>query len=364
MKHSFAISIGLLFLIIVWMLLGDSSKPEQDHALQDNNRVVSVEVRDSSAQWVTSSIKAYGDLLPLRETQVLAQTYGEVESLPKLEGDAVDQGQLLLTLSIEDREAKLKRAKAKTLQAKNRYQATLNLQHKGFSAQQQIDELFVTYEAAKAEEVILRQEMDQLKVYAPFKGIISNQLVEIGDYIFKGNPLFEVIDTQSMVAQVAVAQNDFPFLKMGHSAQISLATGEELSGKIRFIAPKADGNTKTFKVEILLENTAHLPSGISVTALIPKAREQAHLISSALLSLNAQGVVGVKTVNEQDKVVFYPVQLVQAEKNGIYVTGLPEKVRLIVTGQGFVQAGQKVHAVLSDEMGQPDSLMQQLELRD
>ncbi|WP_130537043.1 efflux RND transporter periplasmic adaptor subunit [Thiomicrorhabdus indica] len=364
MKHSFAISIGLLLLLIVWMLLGDSPKPEQENTLKGSNGLVSVEVRDSKAQWVTSSIKAYGDLLPLRETKVLAQTYGKVESLHTLEGDAVDQGQLLLTLSIEDREAKLKRAEAKTLEAKNRYQATRKLQNKGFSAQQQIDELFAAFEAAKAEEAILRQEVDQLRVYAPFKGVIAKQLVELGDYIFKGNPLFELIDTQSMIAEVAVAQSDFPFLKIGHAVQVSLATGEKLSGKIRFIAPKADENTKTFKVEILLENTAHLPSGISVTAIIPKARERAHLISSALLSLNEQGIVGVKIVNAQEKVAFYPVKLVHAEKNGIFVTGLPEQVHLIVTGQGFVLAGQKVHAVFTEETRNPNDVMQPLEVRD
>lgn len=345
MKHSFAISLGLLLLMIVWMAIGYQSEPEiADKPLQ-GAAVVTVETRLSTAQQVTSSIKAYGDLLPLRETKVLAETYGKVESLLKLEGDRVEQGQLLLKLSIEDRAVKLKRAKAKTLQAKNRYFATKNLKSKGFSAQQQIDELLASYEAAKAEEAIVQQEIEQLSVRAPFSGIVSEQLVEVGDYIFKGDPLLEIIDTQSMVARVAVAQTAYPALKVGNPAQVLLATGETLAGKIRFIAPKADENTKTFKVEILLQQTENLPSGISVTANIPKAQEQAHFISAALLTLNEHGVMGVKTVDADQRVQFYPVQLVKAAKDGIYVSGLPAQVQLIVTGQGFVQAGQKVKVV-------------------
>jgi len=342
MKHAFTISIGLLLLLIVWMALGYQSAPELVQKKQEEVAEVSVETRQSNAQSVTSSIKAYGDLLPLRETQVLAETYGKVESLVKLEGDRVEQEQLLLKLSLEDRGVKLKRAQAKTLEAKNRYQATKNLKTKGFSAQQQIDELLAAYEAAKAEEQILRQEIAQLAVHAPFSGVIAEQLVEVGDYIFKGNPLFELIDTQSMVAKVSVAQTDYPFLKVGNPAQVLLATGEQLAGKIRFIAPKADENTKTFKVEILLQDTENLPSGISVTAQIPKAQELAHFISSALLTLDDHGVIGVKTVDAESRVQFYPVQIVQAAQKGIYVSGLPQQVQLIVTGQGFVQTGQRV----------------------
>lgn len=356
MKHSFVISIGLLLLFIVWMALGGPSKPEPTRQTAQSTAAVTVETRLSKAQPVISYIKAYGDLLPLRETQVLAETYGKVEALHQLAGDSVETGQLLLTLSVEDRSVKLKQAQAQTLQAKNRLLATQNLQNKGFSAQQQIDELRALYEAAKAQQSVIRQELDQLEVRAPFKGVIAQQKVEVGDYIFKGNPLFEVIDVQSMIAKVSVAQTDYPFLKVGKTAQVTLATGQTIEGKIRFIAPKADENTKTFVVEILLQQTEALPAGISVTAKIPKAQTTAHLVSSALLSLNAQGILGVKTVDNQQKVQFYPVQMVQATSQGIYVTGLPSQARLIVTGQGFVTAGQQVKVVNQMSEGQTKEL--------
>ncbi|QKI88836.1 efflux RND transporter periplasmic adaptor subunit [Thiomicrorhabdus xiamenensis] len=343
MKHSFTVSAGLLLLMIVWMALGFQN---HDQTAADEAKKVplaTVETRTSNAEVVTSFIKAHGDLLPFRETQVLAETYGKVEKILKLEGDKVASGELLLKLSIEDRAVKLKRAKAKTLETRNKYQATKDLKNRGFSAQSQIDELLASYEAAKAEENILRQEIDQLEVRAPFDGIIAEQKVELGDYIFKGNPLFEVIDTHSMVAAVSVAQTEYPYLKLQSPAQVRLATGEVLPGTVRFISPKADENTKTFRVEILLPDTADIPSGISVTAEIPKMQVQAHFISSALLTLNDKGVMGVKTVNSTREVEFYPVQVIQAVKDGIYITGLPPQAQLIVTGQGFVQAGQTVN---------------------
>ncbi|MBN2647060.1 MAG: efflux RND transporter periplasmic adaptor subunit [Thiotrichales bacterium] len=342
MKHSFTISIGLLLLLIVWMALGNPSGHQSTAVVVQKKPLVTVEVVPSQAQLVTSSIQAYGDLLPIRSTQVLAETYGKVETFMVEKGERVEAAQLLVKLSIEDRAAMLKQAKAKTLEAKNRYEANQNLKSKGFSAQMQIDEFLASYEAAKAAQEILQQEIEQLSVRAPFSGIIAEKRVEQGDYIFKGNPLFKLIDTSSMLARVSVAQTQYPYLKLGNPVEVVLATGQKLQGILHFIAPEADENTKTFLVDILIQQTEGTPSGISVTAQIPKTQERAHFISAALLTLDDRGEMGVKTVNADNQVQFYPVTLVQAAENGIFVGGLPEQVDLIVTGQGFVQPGQTV----------------------
>lgn len=343
MKHPFYISVALLVGLTVWMAFGpdgsNNAKPSQSLV----SSPVTVEVRPSQAEWITSDITAYGDLLPFRESQVLAQTDAQVASILKREGESVREGELLLKLSLEDRGARLKQAEAQALDARNKYLANQKLLDKGLVAQSQLDALNAAYEAAKAQVAVLKQEIERLEVRAPFDGVVSEKRVEIGSYVRKGDPLMEVVDTHAMIAEVSVAQTDFPHLKVGTRAQVTLATGETRSGTVRFIAPKADLNTKTFRVEILLPETDGLPSGVSVTAALPKRRVQAHFVSSALLSLNGKGTKGVKVVNADDKVVFYPVAILQAESSGVYVSGLPEQVRLIVTGQGFVQAGQTVN---------------------
>jgi multidrug efflux system membrane fusion protein len=64
-----------------------------------------------------------------------------------------------------------------------------------------------------------------------------------------------------------------------------------------------------------------------------------------LLSLNEAGEVGVKTVNSDDVVEFYPVSIIQAETGGVWVTGLPDITRIITVGQGFVREGEIVKAI-------------------
>ena len=67
-------------------------------------------------------------------------------------------------------------------------------------------------------------------------------------------------------------------------------------------------------------------------------------VTPAMLALDESGNLGVKTLDE-DLVEFIPVQLVKAEQDGVWLTGLGEKVRIITIGQGFVRNGDKVIAI-------------------
>jgi multidrug efflux system membrane fusion protein len=50
-------------------------------------------------------------------------------------------------------------------------------------------------------------------------------------------------------------------------------------------------------------------------------------------------------VDDREEVVFYATDVVRAEADAVWLAGLPEQVRLITVGQGFVRAGDQVHAV-------------------
>jgi multidrug efflux system membrane fusion protein len=61
-----------------------------------------------------------------------------------------------------------------------------------------------------------------------------------------------------------------------------------------------------------------------------------------MLALSDEGVVGVKTVDDDNRVVFHPAEIVRADGDSLWIAGLPERVRAITVGQGFVRAGDEV----------------------
>ena len=71
----------------------------------------------------------------------------------------------------------------------------------------------------------------------------------------------------------------------------------------------------------------------------------AQKISPAILTLAADGQIGVKTVDGNGRVVFTPIEIARSEADGVWITGLPAMANIITVGQGYVSAGQAVESV-------------------
>src|SRR5690606_41536094 len=86
-------------------------------------------------------------------------------------------------------------------------------------------------------------------------------------------------------------------------------------------------------------------AGSSATLSVQLADQNAHRLSPALLSLGEKGELGIKSVDDEGKVIFLPVEIFSFDPEGVWVGGLPEEVEIITLGAGFVKAGDLVNPV-------------------
>jgi len=108
----------------------------------------------------------------------------------------------------------------------------------------------------------------------------------------------------------------------------------------------AEDTTRSFKIEVLIDQApANIVTGISAQINIPVETIMAHRVSPAVLALDDNGNLGVKTLAANNTVEFRKVKIVKTESNGAWVTGLPNEVTLITLGQGFVNPGEEVEPV-------------------
>ncbi len=170
----------------------------------------------------------------------------------------------------------------------------------------------------------------------------------MGEYVGIGNELTRIVDNDPLVVNAYVSQNDVEFLGLSVEAKVEMVNGRETTGLIRFISPRADENTRTFRVEIAVPNTEGLRAGSSVVARIPRQQVKAHYLSAGLLTLDDDGEIGVKTVNLEGLVEFYPATIEMSDANGMWISGLPEIARIITVGQGFAAIGEAVRITVAD----------------
>ena len=87
-------------------------------------------------------------------------------------------------------------------------------------------------------------------------------------------------------------------------------------------------------------------SGLTTQIRIPVAQALAQKVSPALFSLDDNGGYGIRVVNDDNRVEFYTVDVIAEESDGVWVTGLPNKTRIITVGQELVVSGERVDPVL------------------
>ena len=85
-------------------------------------------------------------------------------------------------------------------------------------------------------------------------------------------------------------------------------------------------------------------SGITASISIRGTSIKAHKISPSILTLQDDGSIGVKAIDEKNTVIFYPIKKEIDTIDGMWVSGLPNEVKIIITGQEYVTVGQVIQS--------------------
>lgn len=345
MKPAYRAATAIFALAIVWIGSGQLSHGSNapDAASQSKvSAIPRVQVQSLTAENRAATITVHGRTQALHAVDVRSEVEGVVSAIHFEKGDRIKQGSLLCEIKINDRGAKLDQMRAMVAQTAKQHDVDLDLQKNGFRSAIQVAQSGAQLEAAKAAERTQEIELDNTRMRAPFDGVIDDRYVDVGDYMRVGDKCAMLIAPEPFLAVGSVSEREVGQIREGDSASATLVTGETVQGKVRFVASKSDDTTRTFRVEVELPNPdAKLRDGVTADIHIPVRQVKAVKISSGIMVLDDNGVVGVRTV--QDGVVrFLPIQIVSDGPDGTWVSGLPDNVTVITVGQEFVSNGEHV----------------------
>jgi len=348
---SWFLSAAIVVVVALWLASGHSGNEEQSEqatntSVADSATQHSVRVRSQSAELVSRTITVNGKTAPARVVTLSAETDGRIETIGAARGANVERGGIIVRLDERDRQARLAQAEATVKQREVEYQGRLRLKSESYVSEAQLQEAVAMLEAAKAELTRAKLDLGYMNIRAPFGGALQSRMVEIGDFVKLGDPIATFVDNRTIIVSANLSEFDARYVDVGDSADAKLATGETVKGRIRYVAPVADEATRTFGVELEIDNSeGSLRVGGTAELRIPAEEVLAHRISPSLLTLDDAGNVGVKIVNDQGLVEFVVADIALSSNDGIWLAGLPDSVTIITVGQGYVTSGALVHAV-------------------
>lgn len=345
------IASGLVVALVLWMGSTVFFPPQQpEEAVRRGPPPPTVVlVRDSEAETVPQMFVAEGVSAPRRDTLLRADMGGQIAEIPVEKGDMLAADAVILRFDARERSAQLRRAEEELARARRAYEQAQTLLDRGVGTLDQLVNERAAFAAAEAQLASAERGMDDTVLLAPFAGRLDDLEVAVGEVVQAGTVLARLVDLDPLTVRFRVPQQALAQLEPGQIAGLRFITGDTGTGSVRFIASVADPDTRTFAAEVSLNNPGGaIAAGVSVQISIPTGTQQAHFVSPALLSLSEAGDLIVRTVGEDDVVQEHAVEILQARSEGVWITGLPQAVRLISRGQGFVRAGDPVRPVSED----------------
>ncbi len=245
-----------------------------------------------------------GRLREVTRTLVAAEQPGLVVKASFGEGMIVDGGQTVLVqlddvwakLSVAAAQAQLTQAHAGVAEARARLdQASRDrkyledLQRSGSAKPKEVEDAVTTEQAEQARldraladvnaaQVQLqsaREELSRLTVTAPFDGIVTEKMTELGHWLDQGDSIAEVITRGRIDARIDVPERLINHLQLGQTIELRIEPLDlEATGTVREIIPSAATAARTFPVKIVLDDQqGRLKAGMSTTALVPTSQQ-------------------------------------------------------------------------------------------
>lgn len=335
--------VSIILIIAVWIGSGMLFREPPQAPEPAAERVPSVAASWSEAEEVTLEMVLYGDVEPVQVSVLRARVDGIVEEIAS-QGNRVSRGDQVGQLSADDRAARLARAHAQVASADRDFDAARGLADRDLGTEAEAQARRAELEAARAELRAIELEIANTELTAPISGIINEVITEIGSYVSVGGDILEVVDNARLIASVQVQQTAIQGVRTGMPAQVRFIGGGTREGEVSFVSAVADAATRTFRVEVEIDNSdGALPSGLSAEVTLPVETVTAHRVSPALGRLDEQGRLGVYVVDDEDRIAFLPVEIVRARGDGVWITGLSERARIVTISQGSLTPGQQVN---------------------
>ncbi len=331
----------VLFIAFVFLRKLINSLDYAKHAHDPLIPIVEIIQSESQSQSPTSVLTGVSQAF--KSSTLRAEIGGKIIALPTDKGAWVSDKQTLIQIIDNDRAARLKEAESRFKQREAEFRASTDLRAKALKAENSHLATKADFEAAKALLNRIQLEVEHLSIKAPFSGYYDQRLVDIGDFVDIGDPVATVLNLDQLKVVMNVSETDIISIFEGQTATVIFtAYKKKYPAKITYISKNAEPKTRTFSIELTLDNPDKLASGLTCQVTIMKQPIHVHNIPLSALVLNDQGVLGVMTLDQTKKTHFKSINIESMQKETVYATGLTPHVTVVTTGSSFVKAGQTV----------------------
>jgi membrane fusion protein (multidrug efflux system) len=303
---------------------------------------VPVEVAALGRGGIESVLRLSSNLEAEREVQVFAEAPRRVVRLLVEEGNPVEKGQLLLQLQDEEQKSDVAKAEIALAESRRTFERTKELYEQKLVTEELFTQAGYTVKRNEVALADARRALGYTQVKAPIAGVVTERKVNLGDHVTVNQPLFRIVDFDSIVARIYVPEKDLVRLAKGQPARLRADSlgGARFRGTIDRISPIVDPGTGTIKVTVATPRQEGLRPGMYVEVeLVTAVHGDALLVPKrALVYDNDQAFVfRLRKERRVERLRVSP--LLEDADNIEPAGGLAAGDQLVVAGQSGLKDG-------------------------
>ncbi|RYF34993.1 MAG: efflux RND transporter periplasmic adaptor subunit [Comamonadaceae bacterium] len=339
---------------------GAKTDPKKEAAVRPT---LTVTVAPPETSELTMSLAANGNVAAWQEASVGSESNGlRVAEVRVNVGDVVKKGQVLATFSPEtvnadvaSARAALAEAKANAADAAGNAERARTLEKTGALSQQQINQYRTTAETAKAKVEAAQAALTvqqvrgrNTQVLAPDDGVVSSRTATVGGVVAAGTEMFKLIRQGRLEWRAEVTSAELGRIAVGTPVTVISATGAQVSGTVRSIAPTVDPQTRAALVYVdvpnVLQNTG-IKAGMFARGDFLLGRSNAWTVPQAAI-VPRDGFNFLMLLQPDNRVAQLKVETGRRVGDRVEITTkLPADAKVVVNGAGFLNDGDLVRVV-------------------
>ena len=326
-----------------------------------DSKIQVVEVMKPQQRSFVAEVLISGTAKPNQQVTVYAMESGFVVRINIEIGDVVKKGELIAKLSNPELNRKYEEKKIQMDANKIIYERLKSTYEKtpSITPLQLVEEAEANYLTLKAEVSAIQDRLGFLNVRAPFAGLVTKRMVDVGALVQSGltgdNPQGIVVieDVSPIRLTIPLPESDVASINVGQKTHVLFPelAGESFDALVSRMAGSLDPASKTMQVEIDIENEDGLIKPGMYARIQMQVSSQENVRSlpiTAQLMFQDQPFLLIVKDNKVERVLLRK-GLANKDYFEVLNAEITESTLVIIQGKGLVREGQTVKPVLKSE---------------
>ena len=302
----------------------------------------SVQIQTVERKLRVATEDVVGTVRPKLSAAIEAKVSGRIEAMLVVPGQTVTNGEPLVRLDAHEIQAQLDQAAAARQQAESDFKRASDLMAQKILSQSEFDSAQSKFRIAVAAEAEAKTMLGYTEIVAPFSGIITRKLADVGDLAAPGKTLLQMENPATLRLEADVPAALIGNLKLGDRLKEHIAgVTNETAGTVAEMSPAADPNSRTFLVKLDLPDVPGLRSGQFGRVAVPVGEVSAIRVPvSTVIQRGQMELVFVVTNNRAQLRLVKTGARVGDEVE--VVSGLDSGEQIVTEGAAALTDGQPV----------------------